>query len=37
MGQGELTGHSLPITDIARQLSQQLGRTVVDKTGLTGL
>ena len=37
MGQGELTGQGLHIADLARQLSQQLGRSVVDKTGLTGL
>jgi bla regulator protein blaR1 len=35
MGMGQLDGHSLGMTDIARLLSQQLGRTVVDKTGLT--
>ncbi len=37
MGQGELTGQALHVADLARQLSQQLGRTVVDKTGLTGV
>jgi uncharacterized protein (TIGR03435 family) len=37
MGRGELTGQGLHVADLARQLSQQLGRTVVDKTALTGL
>ena len=36
MGRGQLNGHSLGMTDIVRLLSQQLGRTVVDNTGLKG-
>jgi bla regulator protein blaR1 len=36
MGRGQLNGHSLGMADVVRLLSQQLGRTVVDKTGLTG-
>jgi bla regulator protein BlaR1 len=36
MGRGQLNGHSLGMADIVRLFSQQLGRTVVDKTGLTG-
>ena len=33
---GPVTGQGVPIADLVRLLSQQLGRTVVDKTGLTG-
>ena len=36
MGRGQLNGHGLGMADIVRALTQQLGRTVVDKTGLTG-
>jgi uncharacterized protein (TIGR03435 family) len=36
MGPGSLTGQGLPISSLARILSQQLGSTVEDKTGLTG-
>ena len=36
MGPGGLTGQGLPISSLARILSQQLGNTVEDKTGLTG-
>jgi len=36
VGRGQLTGQSLPIKELARLLSQQLGRTVVDNTGLAG-
>jgi uncharacterized protein (TIGR03435 family) len=36
MGSGEVTGQGLPISGLARLLTMQLGRTVVDKTGLTG-
>ncbi len=36
MGRGQLKGQALPMTFIVRTLSQQLQRTVVDKTGLTG-
>jgi uncharacterized protein (TIGR03435 family) len=35
MGRGELTSQALPMSGLARLLSQQLGRTVIDKTGLT--
>jgi bla regulator protein blaR1 len=35
MGRGELTGQGLPISALVGLLTQQLGRTVVDKTGLT--
>jgi bla regulator protein BlaR1 len=35
MGPGELTGQGLTMASLARLLSQQLGRTVIDKTGLT--
>jgi uncharacterized protein (TIGR03435 family) len=35
MGLGEVTGQGLSISSFARLLSQQLGRTVIDKTGLT--
>jgi bla regulator protein blaR1 len=36
MGPGGITAQGLPMATIARLLSQQLGRTIVDKTGLTG-
>jgi bla regulator protein BlaR1 len=36
MGPGGLTAQGLPMATIVRLLSQQFGRTVVDKTGLTG-
>jgi uncharacterized protein (TIGR03435 family) len=36
MGPGELTGQGLPLESLATLLSQQLGRTVLNKTGLTG-
>jgi bla regulator protein BlaR1 len=36
MGRGELTGQGLPMGSLVRLLTQQLGRTVLDKTGLTG-
>ncbi|MGB2662896.1 MAG: TIGR03435 family protein [Candidatus Acidiferrum sp.] len=35
MGRGEVTGQGLPVSALARLLTQQLGRTVIDKTGLT--
>jgi bla regulator protein BlaR1 len=37
MGPGELTGQGVPITFLVQQLSQQLGRTVLDQTGLKGI
>ncbi len=33
---GQLIGQALSIADLVRQLSRPLGRTVLDKTGLTG-
>jgi uncharacterized protein (TIGR03435 family) len=36
MGSGELTAQGLPLAPLVRELSLQLGRTVIDKTGLTG-
>jgi bla regulator protein BlaR1 len=36
MGPGRITAQGLPMKDIVRLLTQQLGRTVLDKTGLTG-
>lgn len=36
MGRGEVTGQGLPVSSLAHLLTMQLGRTVVDKTGLTG-
>jgi uncharacterized protein (TIGR03435 family) len=36
MGPGQLTGQGLPMESLARLLSQQLGRTVLDQTGLKG-
>lgn len=37
MGRGELSGQSAPLSMLAESLSNQIGRTVVDRTGLTGL
>lgn len=36
MGFGELTGHGTPLSFLAETLGRQLGRIVLDKTGLTG-
>jgi bla regulator protein blaR1 len=36
MGPGGITAQGLPMATIVRLLSQHLGRTVLDKTGLTG-
>jgi bla regulator protein blaR1 len=36
MRPGQLTGQGLPLSSLARLLSQQLGSTIQDKTGLTG-
>jgi bla regulator protein blaR1 len=36
MRPGQLTGQGLPLSSLARVLTQQLGSTVQDKTGLTG-
>lgn len=36
MGRGQLNGKKVSMTMLARQLSQQLGRTVIDKTDLKG-
>lgn len=36
MRPGQFTGQGIPLASLANQLSQQLHRTVVDKTGLTG-
>ena len=36
MGRGMMAGQALPMADIVRALSDQLSRTVLDKTGLTG-
>jgi len=36
MGRGELTSQGTPLALLVDQLSLRLGRTVVDKTGLTG-
>jgi len=33
---GEITGQAVSMTDLARWLSRQVGRTVVDRTGLKG-
>jgi uncharacterized protein (TIGR03435 family) len=35
-GPGQLTAQAVPLTSLANMLSQQLHRTVLDKTGLTG-
>src|SRR6266513_1143090 len=34
---GEITGQGIPMTALAELLTQQLDRSVVDKTGLTGI
>jgi uncharacterized protein (TIGR03435 family) len=36
IGRGQIVGNGMGMEILARQLSQQLGRLVVDKTGLTG-
>jgi uncharacterized protein (TIGR03435 family) len=36
MGRGQLSGMKIPMKMLLQQLAQQLGRPVVDKTGLTG-
>ena len=36
MGRGQLNGKGMPLDILVNQLSQQLGRKVIDKTGLTG-
>jgi uncharacterized protein (TIGR03435 family) len=36
-GGGRLTGQAVPIARLARALSRELGRPVLDKTGLTGI
>ena len=36
MGRGQLTGTAAPMSILVTQLSQQLGRSVIDKTGLAG-
>ena len=36
MGRGQLTGQGLPIASLVNLLSQQLQRTVIDKTSLAG-
>jgi uncharacterized protein (TIGR03435 family) len=36
MRPGQLTGQGITVASLANQLSQQLHRSVVDKTGLTG-
>jgi uncharacterized protein (TIGR03435 family) len=36
MGRGELTGQGIPLATLVVMLSQQLGRTVLDQTGLKG-
>jgi uncharacterized protein (TIGR03435 family) len=37
MGLGDFSGLAVPISLFLRPLSQQLGRPVIDKTGLSGL
>ncbi len=37
MGRGELTSQGTPMQFFVQALSQQLGRTVIDKTGLKGI
>ncbi|HMD83242.1 MAG TPA: M56 and DUF3738 domain-containing protein [Terriglobia bacterium] len=37
IGPGQLAGHGIPAAELVDLLSQQLGRTVVDKTGLKGI
>ena len=36
LGRGGISGKGMPIDLLVRQLSQNVGRTVLDKTGLTG-
>lgn len=36
MGPGQITGQGIPIASLAVVLTQKVGRTVLDKTGLTG-
>lgn len=36
MGRGEINANGIPMTEFARTLSQMLGRTVINKTGLEG-
>jgi bla regulator protein blaR1 len=36
IGRGQITGQSMPLDFLARLLAQQVGRPVIDKTGLTG-
>ena len=36
MGPGELEGQGVPVTFLVQQLAQQLGRNVLDQTGLKG-
>ena len=36
MGRGQLSGTAAPVSILVNQLSQQLGRSVIDKTGLAG-
>ena len=36
MGRGQLSGQKVPLDMLARQLAQQVGRPVLNKTGLTG-
>jgi uncharacterized protein (TIGR03435 family) len=36
VGRGQLNAQAVPMTSLANMLSQQLHRTVLDKTGLTG-
>jgi uncharacterized protein (TIGR03435 family) len=36
MGAGQLTGQGLPMASLVMMLAQQLGRTVLDQTGLKG-
>ena len=36
MGPGQVTGQGLPISALVRMLSQQMGRDVLDQTGLKG-
>jgi uncharacterized protein (TIGR03435 family) len=37
MGRGQISANGAPISLLIQQLSNQLGRTVIDKTGLQGL
>ena len=36
LGLGELDGESVPVTFLAQELARQLGRNVLDQTGLKG-